>query len=52
MSRKNKFHDKEGLYFVNFATAYWIDVFIRLLSWDVLVILYTRHACTSNRVYR
>ena len=29
MSRKYKFYDKEGLYFVSFATVYWIDVFVR-----------------------
>lgn len=29
MSRKYKFHNKEGLYFVSFATINWIDVFIR-----------------------
>lgn len=29
MSRKYKFHNQEGLYFVSFATVYWIDVFIR-----------------------
>jgi REP element-mobilizing transposase RayT len=29
MSRKYKFLNKEGLYFVSFATVYWIDVFIR-----------------------
>lgn len=29
MSRKYKFHNKEGLYFVSFATVYWVDVFIR-----------------------
>ena len=29
MSRKYKFHDKEGLYFVSFATVYWMDVFVR-----------------------
>jgi REP element-mobilizing transposase RayT len=29
MSRKYKFHNKEGLYFVSFATVYWIDVFVR-----------------------
>ena len=29
MSRKYKFHNLEGLYFVSFATAYWIDVFVR-----------------------
>ena len=29
MSRKFKFHNKEGLYFVSFATVNWIDVFVR-----------------------
>ena len=29
MSRKYKSHNPEGLYFVSFATVYWIDVFIR-----------------------
>ena len=29
MSWKYKFYNKEGLYFVSFATVYWIDVFIR-----------------------
>jgi len=29
MSRKYKFHNKEGLYFVSFATVYWVDVFVR-----------------------
>ncbi|WP_378185632.1 transposase [Aquimarina sp. W85] len=29
MSRKHKFHNKSGLYFVSFATVYWIDVFSR-----------------------
>ncbi len=29
MSRKYKFHNKEGLYFVSFAAVYWIDVFVR-----------------------
>lgn len=29
MSRKYKFHNEEGLYFVSFATVYWIDVFVR-----------------------
>mgnify|MGYP003582277094 CR=1 FL=1 len=28
MSRKYKFHNKEGLYFVSFATVFWIDVFV------------------------
>jgi len=25
MSRKYKFNNKEGIYFVSFATVYWID---------------------------
>ncbi len=29
MSRKYKFNDQEKLYFVSFATVYWIDVFVR-----------------------
>ena len=29
MSRKYKFKNSEGLYFVSFATVYWIDVFVR-----------------------
>jgi putative transposase len=29
MSRKYKFHNPEGLYFVSFAVVYWLDVFVR-----------------------
>ncbi|MGZ5242468.1 MAG: REP-associated tyrosine transposase [Bacteroidia bacterium] len=29
MSRKYKFHNSEGLYFVSFAVIYWLDIFIR-----------------------
>ncbi|WP_187261413.1 REP-associated tyrosine transposase [Pontibacter beigongshangensis] len=29
MSRKYKFHNQEGLYFVSFTVVYWIDVFTR-----------------------
>jgi putative transposase len=29
VSRKYKFYDKGGLYFVSFATVYWIDIFVR-----------------------
>jgi len=36
MSRKYKFHNEEGLYFVSFATVNWIDVFTRQLYYDVL----------------
>ena len=37
MSRKYKFYDKEGLYFVSFATVYWIDVFIREQYFEKMV---------------
>lgn len=37
MSRKYKFHNKEVLYFVSFATVYWADVFVRPLYNDILV---------------
>lgn len=37
MSRKYKFHDPEGLYFVSFATVYWIDVFTREVYFNILV---------------
>jgi putative transposase len=36
MSRKYKFHNKEGLYFVSFATVNWIDVFTRQVYFDIL----------------
>jgi hypothetical protein len=36
MSRNYKFHNKSGLYFVSFATVYWIDVFTRQIYFDVL----------------
>jgi hypothetical protein len=29
MSRKYKFGEKTGAYFLSFATVYWIDVFTR-----------------------
>jgi putative transposase len=37
MSRNYKFHNKEGIYFVSFATVYWIDVFIRRVYFDYIV---------------
>ena len=37
MSRKYKFHNKEGLYFISFATVYWIDVFVRELYFEEIV---------------
>jgi putative transposase len=37
MSRKYKFLNKEGLYFVSFATVNWIDVFVRPLYNEIVV---------------
>lgn len=37
MSRKYKFYNPEGLYFVSFATVNWIDVFTRRQYRDILV---------------
>lgn len=36
MSRKYKFHNKQGLYFESFATVNWIDVFTRQVYFNVL----------------
>ncbi|GEQ85378.1 hypothetical protein ULMS_08860 [Patiriisocius marinistellae] len=36
MSRKYKFHNPSGAYFVSFATVYWIDVFTRAQYFKVL----------------
>ncbi len=37
MSRKYKFLNKEGLYFVSFATVNWIDVFVREAYSNIIV---------------
>ena len=37
MSRNYKFHNPEGVYFISFATVYWLDVFIRELYTDCIV---------------
>jgi putative transposase len=36
MSRKYKFHNEAGLYFVSFATVYWIDIFTRQSYFNIL----------------
>jgi REP element-mobilizing transposase RayT len=36
MSRKYKFHNKQGAYFISFATVYWLDIFIRQVYFNVL----------------
>ncbi|HNP18601.1 MAG TPA: transposase [Fulvivirga sp.] len=37
MSRNYKFYNKEGLYFVSFATVYWLDIFVRDLYFDLII---------------
>lgn len=37
MSRKYKFGDMTGAYFISFATVYWIDVFTREAYFDCLI---------------
>ncbi len=37
MSRRYKFHNPEGLYFVTFAVQHWIDVFTRSEYKNILV---------------
>ena len=36
MSRKYKFNNPTAVYFVSFATVYWIDVFTRQIYFDIL----------------
>src|SRR5688572_4595415 len=37
MSRAYKIHEKDGVYFITFATIGWIDVFTRRIYRDILV---------------
>ena len=37
MSRKYKFHEKTGAYFISFATVNWIDVFTRELYFGAMI---------------
>ncbi|WP_395974668.1 REP-associated tyrosine transposase [Chryseobacterium cucumeris] len=37
MSRKHKFHEKEGAYFISFATVFWIDIFTRIEYFDIII---------------
>jgi putative transposase len=37
MSRNYKFHNHEGLYFISFATVFWVDVFVRRIYFDCIV---------------
>lgn len=46
MSRKYKFLNKEGLYFVSFATVNWIDVFVRS-EYNNILVSSLKH-CSAN----
>ncbi len=37
MSRKYKMNNLEGIYFVSFATVYWIDVFVREIYFEKII---------------
>ncbi len=37
MSRKYKFREKDGAYFVSFAIVNWIDVFTRIQYFDIII---------------
>ena len=37
MSRKYKFGENNGAYFVSFATVNWIDVFTRVAYFDCII---------------
>ncbi len=37
MSRKYKFHNPEGLYFISYTAVYWLDVFIRNEYKNILI---------------
>ncbi len=37
MSRKYKFHNPNGIYFISFSTVYWLDVFVREQYFDAMV---------------
>jgi hypothetical protein len=53
MSRKYKFAEREGAYFVSFATVNWIDVFTPLPRESfcvVNVIKYESDACNSQEM--
>lgn len=37
MSRKYKFYEKEGAYFISFAVVDWIDVFVRMEYFNIVI---------------
>ncbi len=50
MSRKYKFRNPEGIYFVSFATVNWIDVFTRAEYKDIIV--ESLNYCIDNKGLR
>lgn len=49
MSRKYKFHDPAGVYFISFATVDWIDVLTRQNYKDVIV--ESLRYCQAKKAY-
>ena len=47
MSRKYKFYEPNGLYFISFAVVYWIDVFTRNEYKDI--VLESWKYCQENK---
>ena len=47
MSRKYKFHEKTGAYFISFATVNWIDVFTRELYFGAMI--ESSEYCRNNK---
>jgi REP-associated tyrosine transposase len=47
MSRNYKFHNPEGLYFISFATVYWLDIFVREIYSDCIV--KNLNYCVANK---
>jgi len=37
VSRKYKFHNPDGIYFISTATVYWLDVFTRMSYKDIVI---------------
>ena len=49
MSRKYKFQEKDGAYFISFATVFWIDVFTRLEYFNIIIIINSLDYCRKNK---
>jgi len=47
MSRKYKFHEKNGAYFISFATVNWIDVFTRDIYFSAII--ESLYYCRKNK---